>query len=54
MKYLIALLSLTVIFFMAWLVSYNRSGVRKKITPILYCLLAEFLLAFILTGTRTG
>lgn len=30
MKYLIALLSLTVIFFMAWLVNYNRGGVRKK------------------------
>ncbi|EAO8184452.1 NupC/NupG family nucleoside CNT transporter [Salmonella enterica] len=54
MKYLIALLSLTVIFFMAWLVSYNRGGVRKKITPIIFCLLAEFLLAFILTGTRAG
>lgn len=54
MKYVIALLSLLVVFFMAWIASFDKKGVSYKIKPILILLIIELIFTFILIHTSIG
>lgn len=54
MKYIIAIMSLLTIFFMAWAVSFNRQGIKDKLLPISYCLLIQIGITYVLTHTNIG
>lgn len=54
MKYLIALLGLLVVFFLAFIASFDKKGVPGKIRTIIILLITELIFAFILTRTSAG
>lgn len=54
MKYLIAILSLLVVFVLAWLASFDKRAVTQKIRPIIMLLVIELIFTYVLTRTTVG